>query len=575
MDLGDVGALFNAYRTIVNDQDKKKNFAIISSPYFSDLTEVYVPGQSSKGNDTSNDIYAIDEEIGKLLSPYNPTEREESSRQALRGAINLYSVRLIPQKLLILTEEKFFEIPISKKKRYGKKGLYELYYQNDSKKYSKIRKALKNNTGEFPISFNIEDEIVDLISTYKNKFPNYTPESLKSKHDLSKKSLIDIPLSSFELDPQKELDQMLELEKSSPILDKVDQKWLDMLKYAVPNMHNQKEWFSYPHVNNDPHHLVDHIAYPFYKKPITDKERGYILNRLSRAWFEFCMAHDIATWIWAGSLIGWHFNGLNLPYDTDIDVILPVQHLAWLGKHYNQTLIVEDPRIGNGRFYFEVSPWFLGLGNRVNTIDARIIDIRTGIYIDISTQSTEFYDSEPPENLWDNSNYTKNSSTVIVCKSWNWMLFEDVSPIRRTLFEGYKAQVPYNHKRILDRKYGEISYTRKDSYAGYNYDKDTKLWVSGYICSDFPPTDTRFDSDGLLTLEGACGSKAYMNEYNDAKEALDLHSLEMEMIEKNEGNNTYEFIGNPINLLNKALKPDPWGINKDLIEKNGNANSYW
>ena len=68
-----------------------------------------------------------------------------------------------------------------------------------------------------------------------------------------------------------------------------------------------------------------------------------------------------------------------------------------LSLQFNQTIVVEDPEDGFGRYFLDIGS-FITLrekGNGNNNIDARFIDIDTGLYIDITALALS--NSETPK----------------------------------------------------------------------------------------------------------------------------------------------------------------------------------
>ena len=59
-----------------------------------------------------------------------------------------------------------------------------------------------------------------------------------------------------------------------------------------------------------------HIAYPFFfNRYISDRERQSVLHLMIRAWFQLVGNLWIySSWINYGNLLGWKFNGLNMPW---------------------------------------------------------------------------------------------------------------------------------------------------------------------------------------------------------------------------------------------------------------------
>ncbi|SCU86085.1 LAME_0D04434g1_1 [Lachancea meyersii CBS 8951] len=113
------------------------------------------------------------------------------------------------------------------------------------------------------------------------------------------------------------------------------------------------------------------------------------LNSMMITFQAFLKANHLTCWLAHGSLFGYLYNGLNFPWDNDFDVQMPIRHLHILAQNFNQSLILQDPREGNGRFFLDVGSSITHRiqGNGNNNIDARFIDIDSGLYIDITALS--------------------------------------------------------------------------------------------------------------------------------------------------------------------------------------------
>ncbi|EJS43052.1 YJR061W [Saccharomyces arboricola H-6] len=110
------------------------------------------------------------------------------------------------------------------------------------------------------------------------------------------------------------------------------------------------------------------------------------LSSLIRTFQKFTKANGLISWLSHGTLYGYLYDGLKFPWDVDHDLQMPIKHLHYLSQYFNQSLILEDPREGNGRYLLDVgnSITVRVNGNGKNNIDARFIDIDSGIYIDIT-----------------------------------------------------------------------------------------------------------------------------------------------------------------------------------------------
>lgn len=110
------------------------------------------------------------------------------------------------------------------------------------------------------------------------------------------------------------------------------------------------------------------------------------LNSMIRTFLKFTRANGLITWLSHGTLYGHLYNGLSFPWDDDFDMQMPISHLNKMAEFFNQSLILEDPREGNGRFFLDFNSAITvrSHGNGNNNIDARFIDVDTGVYIDIT-----------------------------------------------------------------------------------------------------------------------------------------------------------------------------------------------
>ncbi|EGW35805.1 uncharacterized protein SPAPADRAFT_147474 [Spathaspora passalidarum NRRL Y-27907] len=203
-----------------------------------------------------------------------------------------------------------------------------------------------------------------------------------------------------------------------------------------------------------------HYDWRFINGKWRDRYRhSIILERLLRNWFKFCQKYGIISWINYGSLLGWYRNGAIYPFDLDIDIQMSIYHMTILGKKFNQTLVVEDLREGTGKYLIDVGTFIHNryITKNANHIDARFLDVDSGLYIDltalaISKESSKidpkfFKDicDDPAEGpVLDN-----DDDKEIYNDRNNWMYkFSHLSPLRLTMFEGIPCYVP---KQIVKR----------------------------------------------------------------------------------------------------------------------------
>ena len=96
-----------------------------------------------------------------------------------------------------------------------------------------------------------------------------------------------------------------------------------------------------------------------------------------------------------------------------------------------------------------------------NVIDARWIDVRNGLYIDV-TAVAETHPEETP-GIWS-------------CKNYHRYRARDLWPMREANFEGVVAKVPYAYTRILSEEYSAGALV-VDEYQGHRWSSIDKVWV--------------------------------------------------------------------------------------------------
>ncbi|EON61750.1 hypothetical protein W97_00966 [Coniosporium apollinis CBS 100218] len=203
--------------------------------------------------------------------------------------------------------------------------------------------------------------------------------------------------------------------------------------------------------NND---ILGHYDVRYYHGVVSYDERTDTLRHMIRAYLQFFRAEGIETWIAHGTLLGWWWNGMLLPWDWDVDVQVSGATLAHLATHYNRTLHdYTSPSLAGPRSYLlDINPWSRERerGDGQNIIDARWIDTRNGLYIDITGLSETHPDLAPG---------------VVSCKNYHRYRMEDLYPLRESLYEGVPALIPNDYVKILTDEYQEKALVEKE-YEG-------------------------------------------------------------------------------------------------------------
>lgn len=470
---------------------------------------------------------------------------ESYNKKVFRGMANLYCLKDIPNKIVAVTDDSMVEVPVHSKKRLGPLNL--------------------------PANTTKSKLIEEMVKLENTVLPKFEQKPLKSAQHT-----VDLKAEDFVFNPDLEIFRLRE-KLNTESIKLSEYKYLKFLEYSNKIVENAGRYFKYPWIVSD---VVQghshHLAYPFFRRYIGDRERQSVLHHMIRAWFQFAEAAEIPSWINYGSMLGWAHNGVNMPWDTDIDVQMSIVHLDKLGREYNKSIIFENPRYGNAKYLLEIAPTYIRQGNGKNFIDARFIDINSGLYIDISALSHS--GATPPDDLFDGLSQKEEYKSLLVhCKNWNWLTLDELLPIRHTYFEGADAYIPNNVSRILTRKYGKESFTTKTRVANYNYQRDISLWVSDDICESSPNIN-RFETkdESKLTLKGACDEVILQDEYQIAYECTKRHK-ELEIDVDTSIDYQIDQVGNlPYfrkdawdyynDINNNLVKHDRWYIREEVYQ---------
>ena len=119
---------------------------------------------------------------------------------------------------------------------------------------------------------------------------------------------------------------------------------------------------------------------------VSYEERTDTLHHMIRAYLTILDDLHVETWIAHGTLLGWWWNQQILPWDWDLDVQVSGQTLAYLGEFLNYTTHTYKFDGTEREYFLDVNPHYVERirGDGENIIDARWIDVRNGLFIDIT-----------------------------------------------------------------------------------------------------------------------------------------------------------------------------------------------
>lgn len=474
------------------------------------------------------------------LASINPYFMETYHTKVLRSMAYLYCLKDVPNRVLATTDQGYIEVNVVEKKRVGA--------------------ALPQNVPKLLLVLAMEE------SKQLDLSVDELTQSLRAIPYKQMQKNVQVSAKDFVFEPEVEIFALKERLNENRILQ-LDLKYLEFLEYANQAADRQDCFFKYPWIFSDlAARRSHHIYYPFFKRYFGNRERQSILQHIIKAWFEFAETEKVALWVNYGSLLGWAYNGVNMPWDTDIDVQLPIVQLDRLARKYNNTLVLENPRSGNAAYLFEVSPTYVKQGNSKNFIDARFIDINLGLYIDISALSHT--NDVPPLAVYElDDDLAKLKTMAVHCKHWNWHRIDELLPIRHTFFEGLPIYIPKNVLSILGKKYGKSSYTTKHVFGDHEYREDLNMWLPSKECK---PPKSEFDpSEARESWYKSCGKLWLLDEYNVVNPAARRHQ-ELNF-------DVDEAVGyDPLTIeLLPLHRKDPWDYHEDVLRNRAPANEWF
>ncbi|PWY77443.1 WLM-domain-containing protein [Aspergillus heteromorphus CBS 117.55] len=247
---------------------------------------------------------------------------------------------------------------------------------------------------------------------------------------------------------------------------------------------NRSEEFKYFHEPGRDDTLGHYDSRFFRGEPVPEEERSVTLTHMIRAYLNFFEDNALETWIAHGTLLGWWWNGKVggrggvlpwvfwpfthipqiMPWDWDIDTQVMDTTLFHLADHFNQTVVqytTANPQTER-KYLLDVNPWARqrdrGMG--LNIIDARWIDISTGLYIDITGLSR----------------LNPNKPTRWECKNGHEYQTDDIYPLRTSTFEGVTAKVPFRYDGVLTEEYTKKALTNTQ-FHDHTWNPKLEEWV--------------------------------------------------------------------------------------------------
>ncbi|EGW33225.1 regulator of cell wall mannosyl phosphorylation [Spathaspora passalidarum NRRL Y-27907] len=526
------------------------------------------------------------------------TGAQTVDNRELLGKSYLYTTAPSPRKLVFLTTQGSYQVSV---KHYKKNNV--------------THSILENNMVPKVIKANPSVKKLNVVDTYKSMLDKHgDPKSTRILQDPT----IHIPENSFNVNPFDIINEL----QNAPYLTKMDKHYLDSIKYSVTCMDPPK-YFDEAKLlekHSEPW-LGSHYDWRFFNGLTIGKDQQLIvLHRLLKNYLNFTRIHGIITWIAHGSLLSWYWNGVSFPYDTDIDVQVPISELHKLARYFNQSMVVENivdsegKFDGMGRYFIDVGSTITHRkkGNGQNNIDARFIDVDTGLYIDITALALT---DTPAPSRYDNyiamdrqksaivkhfskpgqlNHQVKNEQLKVYnCRNEHFSMYEELSPLILTVVENQLSYIPSNFFMTLNNEY-QINGLTEKNYRDYIYLNNFRMWLKTQTILDYINSPqlwidehnstlnnqesliSRSPSSGLtkrvvgniellqlnkLTVEDHINllqSNQIFKEFHKTMNFTKFHEMELQLILKNQFEDAIELLKQyqANNNLGKALRPD-------------------
>lgn len=304
-----------------------------------------------------------------------------------------------------------------------------------------------------------------------------------------------------------------------------------------------------------------------------------VLSHMMQNWLLFTNRYELKTWLAHGTLFSWYFNAQNFPWDFDLDVQMPVKDLNKLCLKFNQSLILENPTNGLGLYFLDCgsSITHRSKENGENNIDARFVDTKTGLYVDITGISFsgsntpgkyltgfnwkkgKFFDWKKEANFYTelkktikNEGYKKllakpkfrnlqaNLKLKIVnCRNNHFSETKDLLPLKKTLMEGHVAYVPNNYQQILLDEY-KIRW-KKPFYESKIFIPKIGSWIH---VDNAARMVNMFFENNIKTLNESCPTDQKFTKH-DVGNNQSIMKKQVKKINKAGANADYQFDASP------------------------------
>lgn len=401
----------------------------------------------------------------------NPSLQPETEfRLSIRGKSYLYTAAPLPNKLIFLAGELAFVTKVGKKLSLDESTMIDEFVQRKMKEHQGTTQDLIVRAPIDP-----SDELKGISESLKRDLINF---------NVDKTDKVNVDKSAFSVSSSKEKSQL-----------------------ANTARHHDNRHFRNVQIKSRDGNWVSEEQYDwrFFNKKLNNLNKKKSLHSVVENYLQLCTNLGITTWLADMSLTSWNSNGLIGPWEDTVRFELPAADLARIANSFNYSLVISDPRNGTGNFLIDVSPWYLERaryndgGAAPDAVDARVIDTRTGLYIELVGAIDA---PRVPTDLAEKTKSTKLSDYVVTGRGNFWYL-PSLLPLNKTVYEGKLTNVP----KVIPDEYLTIP-------SGYNFKDHLRLFVDENKCVYVPEEEkVKFDQ----TYIGCCHDNQIWKDYNSTK----------------------------------------------------------